>query len=134
MLDIFNFIIHECCREAPPIDENKDNISLDKAKKYIEKNFNQAISIAELANIAAFEPSYFIRKFKKTFEVTPITYQMELKINAAKTLLKTTDFNISRIADQVGINDIYYFSRLFKKVTGLPPGKFRKFRLEDIAG
>lgn len=126
MLDIINFILHECYRNHRNDDLKKVNSPLENAKIYIEGNFTRPIMISELASIAAFEPSYFIRKFKETYHVTPINYQMELKINAARTLLQTTDFRINEIAERVGINDIYYFSRLFKKLSGTSPAAFRK--------
>jgi len=126
MIDIIDFILYECCTVTSAGEEKHDNYCINKAKQFIEKNFSQTISISQLSSIAALEPSYFIRKFKKTYQTTPISYQMELKINASKTLLKTTDFRISDIAEQVGFNDIYYFSRFFKKSIGMPPGKFRQ--------
>lgn len=126
MIDIINFILNECCKSFEPIDTQIDNFQIIKVKKFIEKNFSQQMSINELASIAALEPSYFIRKFKKSYNITPIGYQMELKINAAKTLLKTTDLRMNYIAEKVGFNDIYYFSKLFKKITGVPPSEFRK--------
>lgn len=126
MIDIINFILNECCRSSESIDEKFDDFQIKKAKNFIEKNFSQQMSIDELSSIAALEPSYFIRKFKNTYQITPINYQMELKINAAKTLLKTTDLRINYIAERIGVNDIYYFSKLFKKITGSTPSEFRK--------
>jgi len=53
-------------------------------------------------------------------------YQHRLRIQAASNLLLTTQHPIKKIADLVGFNDVYFFSRMFKKHKGTPPGRFRR--------
>lgn len=129
MMDIINFILHECFRQNNNSDFKIHISPLEKAKQFIENNFVRHLTIQDIASMAALEPSYFIRKFKEIYHITPINYQMELKINAAKTLLQTTDYQINDIAERIGVNDIYYFSRIFKKATGTTPSLFRKNNL-----
>jgi AraC-like DNA-binding protein len=123
ILTFFNFILDELylARKAVNIEQN----ALKKAKNYIERNFRKSFSLNELAAEAAMSPGYFIRSFKQKYHVTPIHYQLELKINAAKTLLKTTELMSREIAFRTGFSDEYYFSKSFKKITGLSPSQFR---------
>lgn len=129
-IEIFKIIIKECYgignEDLNNLHQNKPE---EKVKEYIESKFRENITISEISNIACLAPNYIIRKFKKNYNTTPINYQMELKINAAKTLLRSTGLSIKRIAHETGFNDIYYFSRQFKKITGQPPSQFRKDKI-----
>ena len=126
LLEVFKLLINDCfsSRESK-FSTVGDISSVEKAKNYIEKHFTEQITISKISSIAALAPNYFIRKFKEEYRITPVNYQIELKINAAKTLLKTTNYQVKRVAGEVGFRDIYYFSRQFKKTTGMSPGKFR---------
>jgi AraC-like DNA-binding protein len=66
------------------------------------------------------------KRFKKETRVSLHQYFIELKINAAKTMLANLSYNVSDIAIFLGFEDPYYFSRLFKSKTGLSPKKFRE--------
>ena len=70
------------------------------------------------------------KRFKKETRVSLHQYFIQLKINAAKTMLANLSYNVSDIAGFLGFEDPYYFSRLFKSKTGLSPKKFR----QDLAG
>ncbi|MCB0166075.1 MAG: helix-turn-helix transcriptional regulator, partial [Anaerolineae bacterium] len=68
------------------------------------------------------------RVFKKKTGYAPIDYFIRLKIQKACELLETTDQQVSEIGHSLGYPDIYYFSRLFKKVVGLSPRQYRAER------
>jgi AraC-like DNA-binding protein len=65
------------------------------------------------------------KRFKKETRVSLHQYFIQLKINAAKTMLANLSYNVSDIAVFLGFEDPYYFSRLFKRKTGVSPKKFR---------
>ncbi len=65
------------------------------------------------------------KRFKKETQVSLHQYFIQLKINAAKTMLANLSYNVSDIAGFLGFEDPYYFSRLFKRKTGVSPKKFR---------
>ena len=69
------------------------------------------------------------KRFKKETRVSLHQYFIQLKINAAKTMLSNLSYNVSDIANFLGFEDPYYFSRLFKRKTGVSPKKFR----DDLA-
>ncbi|MEK4273988.1 AraC family transcriptional regulator [Paenibacillus sp. FSL R7-0026] len=93
---------------------------------YIDSNIEENISVQDLAQIAYMHPNYFIRFFKQQIGVPPILYITGKKIDKAKELLTCTPNTITAIAEHLGFSDLYYFSRQFKKHTGLTPTEYRK--------
>ena len=108
----------------PASRDGKQLLKLSKIINYIELNFDKALTIEELAHRAAMSRSTFIRQFKKATGTSAISYINQLRINQAKERLLNTDLSITEIAYKVGFNDSNYFTRLFKKHTGLPPRNY----------
>jgi YesN/AraC family two-component response regulator len=98
---------------------------LNSVLKYIEQHLHENITIQQLADIVHFHPNYLIRQFHERVGSSPIQYIQRLKMDAAKTWLTATDDAISDIAGKVGM-ELYYFSRIFKKQTGLSPTEYRQ--------
>lgn len=94
---------------------------LKHVTKLIHDNINRSYSVKELANIAGLSESYFRKLFKEYTGYSVIQYQNYIKTSYARDLLLSGNYNVTQVAYQVGINDIYYFSRLFKKLTGINP-------------
>ena len=93
---------------------------------YIENNISLDLTVEKLAKMAGFHPNYFIRFFKKHMGNSPINYINKIKMEKAKELLSINDeMNISEIAYTIGFNDVYHFSKVFKKYTGFSPSEFR---------
>lgn len=69
---------------------------------------------------------YLTRVFKEQFGQTVTGYLMQLRITQAKRLLRFSDKNIEVIAQECGMSDANYFSRIFKKVEGTTPGQYRR--------
>jgi AraC-like DNA-binding protein len=77
--------------------------------------------------------SWFIRSFKEYTGSTPTQYILSLRISNAQTLLGSTNYNITEIAEIVGYDNPLYFSRLFRKQSGMSPSEFRnRLRAENI--
>lgn len=107
--------------------EKMDIINIAKSVSYIESHYTEDISIDELAEISHYSPRHFTRIFTETYHTTPLNYILSLRINRAYSLLKENRLPISDIALQCGFGDNNYFSRIFKKRTGLTPKQFRAF-------
>ena len=73
-----------------------------------------------------FNPSYFSRTFKEETGKKFIEYLTDLRMQESQKLLSETDLPISRIAEMAGYRDDKYFSRAFKKYSGLKPKEYRK--------
>ena len=102
-----------------------DNI-INTIKTYIEINYKNNITLDSLAKKAHFSPSYLSKFFKKEVGENISTYIQNIRIDKAKVLLKTTTLKTYEIAEAVGIEDPVYFSRIFKKVTGVKPKDYRE--------
>ncbi len=73
---------------------------------------------------------YYSKLFRERTSHSPIAYFIQLKICKACELLDHTDLGVREIAIELGYDDPYYFSRLFKKIQGVSPSKYRR----DIKG
>lgn len=94
---------------------------MQKAISYIHENLAQNCSVSELARIAGFSESHFSKLFRSMTGQSVITYQNMIRLNQAQSLIQLGDCNVSEAAAAVGFRDIYYFSRLYKKMMGSPP-------------
>lgn len=92
---------------------------------YICQHYTEDLSLEALASIVHLSPSYLSKLFKKEVGENISTYVQNIRIGQAKLLLHTTGLKTYEVAEQVGIPDPVYFSRIFKKVTGVKPKDFR---------
>lgn len=99
---------------------------MDAAVKYFHENYNKSIRIEEYAGKHGMSVSWFIRNFREYTGSTPAQYILSLRISNAQSLLENTPCNITEIAEIVGYDNPLYFSRLFKKQSGMSPSEFRK--------
>ena len=106
--------------------ENRDKKPIYIAKQYIKENYNKSISLEDISSITGFNSTYFSSMFKKETGEKFIDYLVNTRIENAKLLLLNTDFKVSEVAEEVGYSDIKYFTKVFKKKTGLNPTEFRK--------
>ncbi|WHY68075.1 AraC family transcriptional regulator [Neobacillus sp. SuZ13] len=97
-----------------------------KVRKYIEQNFSQELTLNILANLVYVSPYHLAHVFKEEVGLPPIQYLIQCRIQEAKRLLKHSDLSVRDIAAIIGYENPNYFNLLFKKITGSPPGKYRK--------
>ncbi len=105
-------------------EEQKNSRLIAKAKKYIMEHFPAEISLNEVAGALSLSPGYFSTIFKQYTGICFTDYVTEIKIDKAKKLLRETDSKIYEISDLLGFQNAYYFSKVFKKVTGMTPSEF----------
>ena len=105
--------------------EGRDN-SMDKVLKYIETNFNQPITLEDIAEIANLSPAYFSRKFKKETGITFKDYLNFIRNKRACQALVTTDDSVTKIAADCGFSSSNYFKDIFRKLNGVSPREYRK--------
>jgi len=94
--------------------------------EYIRQNLDSPIALQELADIAGLNPTYFSNLFSKLMGISPIQYVNRRRIEKAQSLLLSSNEPLESIAMQVGFEDVFYFSRLFKKTTKVSPSVYRK--------
>ena len=103
--------------------------SINKCIEYMKKNINKQMTVGELARYSGFSESHFSLLFKKKTGQSPLNFATYLKIQKACHLIEFSDMKIRDIAAELGYEDAFYFSRVFSKVMGMSPAKFKKMRL-----
>ncbi|MFA9190704.1 AraC family transcriptional regulator [Flavobacterium sp. FZUC8N2.13] len=93
---------------------------------FMKTHLNQVLTVNELANQAFYSVSRYSELFKHKTAYSPIQFFIRLKIQKACEYLKFTNLNIKEICKEVGFDDPYYFSRMFKKQIGLSPMQYKK--------
>ncbi len=106
---------------------NKD--SIDLAIDFLSKHTHSILSLEEIACEVNLSASHFSYLFKKKTGFSPMEYFNHLKVQKACQYLLFTKLRIKEISQEVGIEDQYYFSRMFTKVMGLPPNEYREKRI-----
>jgi two-component system response regulator YesN len=103
--------------------------------QYIRERYDQNISLKEISDHVQLSPNYMSLLFKKEMGRNLIEYLTNYRLEKAKELLRSTTLKTYEIAETVGVPDSAYFSRIFKKATGVSPLEFRKKRvMGGIAG
>lgn len=120
---LFN-TIPQCGRPHARTSSIPDDIL--QVQAYLIDHLGQLVTIGDLTQIAGLSRSQLIGKFKSHFGVSPIDFLIHERIEKAKTYLLHSSKRIKEIAAICGFQSEFYFSKTFKKRTGLPPGTFRK--------
>ncbi|MFM5968184.1 MAG: GlxA family transcriptional regulator [Micrococcales bacterium] len=97
-----------------------------RAKAYLRDNLSLAFDLTAVAVAAGVSVRSLQRNFKSETGITPLTFHQQLRIDRAKHLLEATRLTIGQIADEVGYSDEAAFRKLFRKMTDLTPGDFRR--------
>ena len=103
-------------------------LDVEQTIRYMLDHLAESCSLEDLARQAHLSVSHFSHQFRDRTGYAPIDYCIRLKIQKACELLETTNLKIEDISDQLGYRDPFYFSRLFKKITGVPPSAYRERR------
>ncbi|WP_286841777.1 MULTISPECIES: helix-turn-helix transcriptional regulator [Sphingobacterium] len=93
---------------------------------YIDENIHHPISIEQLANQIFISKDHLIRLFKKHINTTPVNYINQKKIEKAQLMMLVEEDNIQQLCFRLGFENISYFNRLFKKLTGETPMSYKR--------
>ena len=98
------------------------------SREVIEKNFLTLQSLDQIADECNIDSAYLCRLFKRFGNRSPYQYLMRMKMNLAAQKLQSTNSSVKEIAFELGFNDPFHFSRVFKRIFGMPPSKFKNLR------
>lgn len=111
------------------IENMEGNHIIEAVKLYIDKNYNQYITIDELSKLVNITPQYLCKLFKKHLNLRPFEYIAMKRIQHAKEMLYDNTLSVTEIAHFVGYNDCSYFCAIFKKYEMISPSQFRGLKL-----
>lgn len=125
MLDDVEAAVGEQVRE---VTGSPSSAMIDKAREYIIAHVEERISLADVASYAGVSPGYLSKSFKKVMGRSMVDYVNSLKVERAKAMMARSGGSqrISELALALGFDNIYYFSKVFKRVTGLSPSEWLK--------
>ena len=115
--------------ERMKAEKEADMEKIRPALSHIEKCFPARPDNGELASVSCLSKYHFIKAFEKATGMTPQKYITRSIMDKSKLLLKTTSYSVSEIAALLGVEDALYFSRMFKKHTGVSPKAYRESAL-----
>lgn len=116
-----------CVEPYPASDKLSYRIGQIKAAvELIQSSYDQNLSLHDMAGAAGLSEKYFCQFFKKLTQKTPVEYLNLYRIEQASSLIANTEESLMEISLSCGFSDYCYFSRVFRKVTGLSPSAYRK--------
>lgn len=119
LYELLYLLENEVCTNASPY-LNK----IAPARQYLDEHFTEEISPDALSRLCGMSPSYLRRLFRQALGETPSEYKRRLRMAMAKDLLRGSQMTVSQVAALCGYEDLAYFSRVFRKTTGVAPSRF----------
>ena len=98
---------------------------LKRVREYIETHLDDRLTLTDLAGVACLSPYHFSRSFKGSVGIGPQRYVMQRRLERAKTLIRRTNQPLAEIAQQVGLCDQSHLTSIFRRETGVTPGRYR---------
>lgn len=114
---------HANKREDPPLVRKKKGPAVKRALEYLDANFTENVALSELSNIANVSQFHLLRLFRATVGLPPHAYLIQKRIDYARGLLSQC-LPISEVALEAGFADQSHFTRRFKKIVGVTPGRY----------
>ncbi len=103
------------------------NYAVNRIITYLNENYEHKISLEQIAHNMYLSPVYISKIFKEETGESPINYLIKIRLEKARDILRNDEGgSIKSIANQVGYDDVYHFSKLFKKYYGISPLYYKK--------
>ena len=113
------------CRSGDTVIKDSTTRNIKIILDYISENYARPITIDELAEQVDLSKHYFMRFFKKYMGMTCIEYINDYRLNIAANLLVTTRMQITEVAINIGVTNLSYFNRIFRKKYNMTPKDYR---------
>lgn len=107
-------------------ESHADDTLLESVVHFMNEHIERKLTLADMAAFTGYSPSHFSSLFCEATGQSPMAYFNQLRIQRACELLDFTDMKVNQVCFKVGIEDPYYFSRLFKQVMGCSPREYRR--------
>lgn len=116
-------------QQKPEIPQNISK-TVRMAVEYVTVHYKENIGLNDAANAAGVNSTYLSYLFSQEMGIGFSNYLLNLRIQCAKRLLEESSLKIRQVAEQAGFNDYHYFSKVFKKMTGMSAAQYRKDHTE----
>ena len=121
-----SLILLKAAQKSEKRTQKKDGFNVEKIIEYVQNHYCEELNNTELSKMFHFHPNYINLEFKKHTGKSLHGYILELRILKSISLIESGFTDISEIAHSCGFGDSNYFSRYFKKKTGISPSKYAK--------
>lgn len=126
MMKLLYLRLEEYIQEEQKKLQNKVGKPISEAVRFIRANYNKPISAEEVAEASRVSPAYLSKLFREEMDVGFNEFLTQVRMEEAQHLLESTNLPVKEIAGSVGYPDEKYFSKLFKKTTGVKPTEYRR--------
>lgn len=126
LFTIFKEIPSVYCKIVREKSLKEYSLLIRKAINYINLNLNSNLTLSFIANNIVINPNYLSSKFNKEVHESIASFINRRRIEESLKLMKNASLSITAISEQVGFNDVNYFSKIFKKLLGVSPSEYRK--------
>lgn len=130
LFKVLDFVFNVIVLDQRGFQDNEINVVLN----YLEKNYYKKVTLEEVAEYVNISPFYLSKIFKKCTGINFIDYLTDLKIEKAKELLENTDMPVINIAIELSFNEPNYFTRVFRKISGMTPSNYRETKRGTESG
>ena len=124
LMELLYFIVYTLYRETPE-EETSDQDEFSMITEFLNEHIEEQITLDMITKKFAINRNKLNALFVKNSSMTCMNYLQKLRIDLAKILLSKTEIPISEVSSRVGFPDPNYFTKLFKKTTGVTPSKYR---------
>jgi AraC-like DNA-binding protein len=124
---VLTLIAEILAHERKTVQHSNSETLVEKAKFFMEENITREVDLNGFGEMLGVSTSHLNSVFKSYTAMTPYQYFISIKIRKAKEMLESGDWSIKEVAFRLGFDDQYYFSRLFKKKTGISPSRWGAF-------
>ena len=124
-----HYLIRRHSVRAPRQLEHKGEmptVRLNRVIDFMQQNYARETRLEELAHLAGMSPHYFCELFKKSTGLSPYQYSLRCRIDRAKVFLRSPEHSVSRVASATGFADQSHFTKVFRRIVGVTPTRFRQ--------
>lgn len=129
VIDWLTFFGTHLCEVLEERKKTYKNHIVTSVKKYICEHVEEKLTLNETASVFHISPNYLSLLFKKYNDIGFSEYISQMKITRAKELMAEGNLRIYEIADKLGFESAFYFSKVFKKITGCAPRDYLQLKL-----
>lgn len=125
--DILTWLDRFCdklCNLLPGRKENRSDKLVYLTKRYVDAHYSEKLTLSGIAEHLKISPGHLSSTFSKFTDMTVSDYIAQVKTERAKELIRSHQYLIYEVADMLGFENAYYFSKVFKKVSGMSPREY----------